>query len=247
MTFKYKITLSFNGGEFQGWQDQGKSVHSVQRAIETYLSNNLGEEIKLQGCSRTDKGVSAKSYTASFLSSKITFNELFIPHIKVHKLKLVHKSFNPQMNIDFKQYKYYLGDLCSPNEFNGYQVYKIPYPIHINLELINTWINLFKGIKSYKYLSVNGNRSPKHKRRVKIKFKDLSTDKYQLYEFDFKAKGFLKYMIRMIIGSLILVLQKKLKLTDLKDSLEIEKEIISYKAPATGLTLVQVKYLEENL
>ncbi len=76
---------------------------------------------------------------------------------------------------------------------------------------------------------------------------DLSNKKYQLLKIQFKSQGYLKYMIRFIVGSLILYMSNQIKSNQIFQALNKGEKIKRFKAPAIGLTLMRVNYQEESL
>ena len=62
---RYKVTLSYNGAPFCGWQRQ-PGAPSVQETLENALGTLLGGDIPVTGAGRTDTGVSAVGYVAHF-------------------------------------------------------------------------------------------------------------------------------------------------------------------------------------
>ena len=70
------ISLSYNGSAYHGWQVQKEDV-TVAGTLEDALSSVLGETVKVVGCGRTDGGVHARNYCASFrMSSAIPVDRL---------------------------------------------------------------------------------------------------------------------------------------------------------------------------
>ncbi|MEW8954884.1 MAG: tRNA pseudouridine(38-40) synthase TruA, partial [Clostridium sp.] len=61
-----KISISYDGTRYRGWQRQKGDVPTIQGKIEDVLCKMTGEEIQLIGCGRTDTGVHAKNYIANF-------------------------------------------------------------------------------------------------------------------------------------------------------------------------------------
>lgn len=66
----FKLTISYDGRQFHGWQIQNNAM-TVQEAFQTALSKIIGDDFDLKGCSRTDSGVHANMYCISLKTSKI--------------------------------------------------------------------------------------------------------------------------------------------------------------------------------
>ena len=62
----YKLTLSYDGSRYRGWQRQGNTENTIQGKVEAALSRMLGQEIEISGSGRTDAGAHARMQVASF-------------------------------------------------------------------------------------------------------------------------------------------------------------------------------------
>ena len=62
----YKLTLSYDGTRYRGWQKQGNTAQTVQGKLETLLSRALDQPIEIAGSGRTDAGVHARMQVCSF-------------------------------------------------------------------------------------------------------------------------------------------------------------------------------------
>ncbi len=62
----YKLTLSYDGSRYRGWQRQGNTENTIQGKVEAALSRILGQEIEISGSGRTDAGAHARMQVASF-------------------------------------------------------------------------------------------------------------------------------------------------------------------------------------
>ena len=69
----YKLTISYDGSRYDGWQKQGNTDNTIQGKLEAALKGICGESVELHGAGRTDAGVHALSQVASFrLSSPLS-------------------------------------------------------------------------------------------------------------------------------------------------------------------------------
>ena len=67
--YTYRLTLSYDGSRYNGWQKQGNTKNTIQEKLETLLSRLTGEEVEVNGSGRTDAGVHAMGQVASFRTS----------------------------------------------------------------------------------------------------------------------------------------------------------------------------------
>ena len=112
---RYKITLSYDGASFCGWQIQVHSP-SVQQKLEEALSTLLGAETKVCGAGRTDTGVNAQNYVAHFdydgsLDTgllKYKLNAILPYSIAIHSIEEVDESFHARFSATRREYTYHI-------------------------------------------------------------------------------------------------------------------------------------------
>lgn len=112
---RYKITLSYDGSAFSGWQIQ-TNAPSVQQSLEKALSTLLQQEIKVVGAGRTDAGVNAINYVAHFDCDRpfapeqlcYKMNAILPRQIAVHSIICVADNFHARFDALRRQYKYYI-------------------------------------------------------------------------------------------------------------------------------------------
>jgi tRNA pseudouridine38-40 synthase len=131
-----KITLSYDGSDFHGWQIQ-PGVPTVQGTLAECLKRLTGEDVLPQGSGRTDAGVHALAQVASVqLESPIpeknlviALNDVLPPSVRVNSVQAVPNSFHARHSAKAKTYRYriYRGDICPP--FLARYVYHDPYPM----------------------------------------------------------------------------------------------------------------------
>jgi tRNA pseudouridine38-40 synthase len=131
-----KITLAYDGADFNGWQIQ-PGFPTVQGLLAESLGRISGENVLPQGSGRTDAGVHALAQVASVrLNSPIpernllvALNDILPPAIRVTGVEIVGDSFHARHSAKAKTYRYrmYRDDICSP--FLARYVYHDPYPM----------------------------------------------------------------------------------------------------------------------
>jgi tRNA pseudouridine38-40 synthase len=131
-----KITLSYDGSDFHGWQIQ-PGVPTVQGTLADCLKRLTGEDVLPQGSGRTDAGVHAMAQVASVqLESPIpeknlviALNDVLPPSVRVNSVQVMPNSFHARHSAKAKTYRYriYRGDICPP--FLARYVYHDPYPM----------------------------------------------------------------------------------------------------------------------
>ena len=138
---RYKITLSYDGAPFCGWQRQ-PDAPSVQEALETALQTLVGEPIAVTGAGRTDTGVSAVDYVAHFdapqeldegyLACKL--NAILPPSIAVSSVVAAAPDFHARFDARKRTYTYFLHRRKDP--FLAGRSYFYGYP-EVDFELMN--------------------------------------------------------------------------------------------------------------
>lgn len=245
---RIKLTVSYDGTAFCGWQRQTGCL-SVQQTIEEALSELLGEDIKITGSGRTDAGVHAEGQVAHFDTKNENFppegfaralNTMLPKDVKVIKSERVKKDFDACRTAKKKTYRYsvYLSDVIKPLK-DRYSTQIIDRP-KIDIAAIKKGAELFIGKHDFKAFCASGS-SVKTTEREIYSFKVISRG--EDLSFTVCGNGFLYNMVRIMTGVLIMLGQNKIKEEDIKKMLETGKRPCSIKTlPAKGLTLLKAEY-----
>ena len=136
MSRNLKLTLSYDGSEFHGWQVQ-PGFATVQGALADCLQRITGESVLPQGSGRTDAGVHALAQVASVrLNSPIpernlqtALNDILPPSVRVTAIEIAENGFHARHSATAKTYRYriYRGEICPP--FLARYVHHVPYPV----------------------------------------------------------------------------------------------------------------------
>ena len=121
----YRIVLSYDGTDFQGWQTQ-PGYRTVQETLETALKQLTGEaKVRVNASGRTDAGVHALGQVANFYSAMtVPFHKLLgainahLPDdIVVHSVEEASQSFDANRDAIRKLYRYVIHDGAMPSPF----------------------------------------------------------------------------------------------------------------------------------
>lgn len=222
--FHYKIILSYKGKNYQGWQDQGPCVVTVQGEIKKRLKSLFTSYyFNFFASSRTDRGVDC-DYQISKLSCPIQITELQIKNIECDNIKVlsfleVMSTFNPN-NIEYKTYEYRFSDL-DVKQSGVYTHYK-----KVDYEKMSKTLYRYRGKLDFKNYSTKY-----YKNSVRTIFSIEMSEDEGIYTLSVTGDGFLKYMVRYIAGEII------------KIGEGVERNI-KFKAPACGLCLKYQKLLD---
>ena len=249
-TRNIKLTIEYDGTDFNGWQIQKKEFRTVQSEIKSILEKILGEKIILFGSGRTDSGVHALGQVANFKTTSSldckqllkALNHNLADDIAIHKVEEVPLDFHAQFSAKSKIYRYTILNRSTPTAHLRNFVYFFPHKINFNA--FKHEIKLLTGKKNFKSFQ----SSPSDDRGKKINtvrtVKKISVRKKQDFIYiDIEADGFLYKMVRNIIGTLLDVASGRLEKGSIKKILAKENRIAASKpADARGLCLLEVKY-----
>lgn len=241
----YKVIISYNGVCFNGYQRQSK-LRSVQGEIEKVLKQIHGYEVKSFGSGRTDKGVHALNQVFNFESElnmnagnfEKAFNALLPDDIYVKSVEEVSCDFHSRYSCISKEYHY----LVNVGE---YDPLKKDYVLQFNKELdVDSMISaskLFLGKHDFRNFCASEEEKVKDYIRVVEKIDIEKAD--NIVTFKFEGDGFLRYMVRMLVGILIEIGRGKKEESFIKDRLDKEElKRSNYKVSSCGLYLVKVNY-----
>ena len=241
---RYLINFSYDGSKFHGFQRQNK-LKTVQGEIEKALANLAQSEVSIHASGRTDKGVHAKNQYAHFdldkdikpYNLKKYLNSNFNEEIYIKSVENVSNSFHARYNVKDKTYSYYI----NMDEFNPIEkdyVYQLCKKIDIN-EMKKASKCLI-GEHDFRSFATDSNDKENTIREIySITFENVNNQ----LKVTFVGNGFLRKMVRNIMGILIEIGLNKKKGSYLKDILDSKKRIGNLKcAPPEGLYLEKVSF-----
>lgn len=244
---RYLAIVSYRGTNYCGWQKQTVSKHpSIETTIEEVLSRLLNKETKIYGSGRTDAGVHALGQTFHFDSSKKldevcfmhSLNELLPDDIRILDLKKVADDFHARFNAVGKTYIYKIRNAKVSNAFKSDLEYTLGQKLDV--EKMKEAAQEFVGEHNYQNFTSKEEDDQKFSRNIG----DISINfQKNDIEISLTGNGFMRYMVRMIVGNLIQVGLGKLTVKDIQNALENPvRKPSSFKAPAHGLYLKEVIY-----
>lgn len=244
---RYLATVEYNGTNFCGWQKQITSnLPSIQSEIEKVISKILNKKISIAGSGRTDAGVHALAQTFHFDSDKKIdsrkfihgFNELISKDIVLTSIKEVSEEFHARFSAKFKVYFYRIENSKFNSPFNK----DFALQLHQNLDVkkMKECAKLFVGKHNFQNFTSKKDDDYNFVRFIeRISFRQNG----DFLEIELKGNGFMRYMVRMIVGNLIMVGLGKISKEEIEAELKSKtRKTTSYKAPAKGLYLKKVIY-----
>ncbi len=240
---RYKILFSYDGSDFYGYAKQ-PNKNTIQGTIENCLKNLFNENIIIHSSGRTDKGVHALGQVADFFTIKeiktnnilVFLNKTLPNSIKILNCEIVDETFSSRFSAKKKTYVY-LVSTADLDIFIGKYVY-----INNKLDIgkMKEAASYFIGKHNYQNFTSKPDDYDNFERIIySIKFKKIKN----IYAISFTGNGFMKYMIRKIVGTLIGVGLGKIDYTFIENNLYVsDRNIVNYTAPSNALFLKKVFY-----
>jgi len=263
---KVLIEVQYNGKNFSGWQIQnvkGKELRTVEGELKKILSSFLGEKISLFASGRTDAGVHAKSQFAHFeTSSKMDLEKLpqalqnLLPDdISVTNSKIVPNNFNARYCVKEKTYHY----MCYISKIRDVFLdqYAMQIKDDLDIKKMKKAIKYFVGEhdftsfclakKAYEKNDFDFDLPQEIFKKKQTNFRTITNFKIEkkgnTITFKISGNGFLHNMVRIIVGTLIEIGERRRKCEEILDILNKKNRIYAGKtAPSNGLMLYSVKY-----
>lgn len=241
---KIKLTIEYDGTNYVGWQYQPNGL-SIQQVMETALARILGETVPVHSSGRTDAGVHARAMIASFVTTKALpltayregMNGNLPPDIAVTHAAEVPLAFNPRHDAKGKHYRYTI--LCSPRRSPLDRLYAWHLPEELDLELMRRGAAYFVGEHDYAAFRTSGCAAKSTRRRI-----DSVTIRQEnsLLHIDVCGSGFMRNMVRIMVGTLVGIGRGKLVPEQVNRCLTEPGTPAGPTAPPHGLCLLEVFY-----
>lgn len=247
MFTRYKLTISYDGTDYSGWQVQpnGQAIQPlVQRAIEIVLRH----PIRLSASGRTDAGVHALAQIAHFdsphtlpLRFVLSVNALLPPDIRVLSCEPTAPSFHARYHATGKIYHYslQLGHALDP----FHRRTRTHLIASLDIPLIRTAAPLFVGTHDFTSFSNQPDKGAASRDPVRTLTRLDIVHHHPLLRFEFEGDGFLYKMVRNITGTLLEIGRHKRPPSDIPLLFAArDRRRVGPAAPPQGLSLIQVLY-----
>jgi tRNA pseudouridine38-40 synthase len=248
---RIKILVSYDGTDYHGWQVQ-PGLATIQGALEDVISGIEGRAVQVAGSGRTDAGVHALGQVAAFSienpipldNLRRAVNRLLPRDIRVLRVEEAALDFHPRFQARRKTYEYriFRGEICSP--FERRYVCHHPYPLAIE-EMIGL-APLLEGEHDFAAFAASDDRDELELSKVRTIYcsrLELGGDRLDRLTYRVTGSGFLKHMVRNIVGVLLEAGKGNVDRAGLLARLEPGCGIApGPTAPARGLFLMSVDY-----
>lgn len=247
----FRLVLEYDGTDFSGWQTQGDGTRTVQGAVEEALRRVTGAEPFVMGAGRTDAGVHAEGQVASAVvetaldaaTLRRAMNAVLPADVAVVEAALAAPGFHALRDARGKLYRYRVwnGPTRSPLRARTHHVVHAP----LDLEAMRRAAAPLVGRHDFRAFETRGSEHADPGRSTVRTLHAVTIDGEAGGEvrLDFEGEGFLRYMVRTLVGTLLEVGRGAREEAGPAGVLAgRDRRAAGPTAPAAGLTLVRVQY-----
>lgn len=245
--YHYLITVEYLGFRYHGWAKQ-PALKTIQGELEKNIRYILThDQFTTLGASRTDAMVSAEMNAFSlFTDDQLTedfisdLNDALPQEIKTLSIKEVDIKFNV---INHSKSKIYHYRFSNSKNFNVLESHLCAFiKEDLDIELMKTGSELFIGQHSFHNFCYKPKENTTFTRLITNVSLTETDPGYYLLKVC--GTGFLRHQIRIIVGALLNLGQRRISLTDIENSLikDSPKAEIGFIAPASGLLLKHIEF-----
>jgi tRNA pseudouridine38-40 synthase len=250
-----KVTVSYDGAEFSGWQVQPDAV-TVQGTLASAIGRITGEKVLPQGSGRTDAGVHALAQVMTFVTESSVptenflraLNDILPAAVRVLEVTEAPAEFHARHSARAKTYRYriYRESICPP--FLARYVWHYPYPL--DEDAMARAVAPVVGehdFTSFAAVDPERGRADEPASDVRSSVRKIFSSMWirtgEELVYTVRGSGFLHHMVRNLVGTFLLVGRGTLQVEDVTRILEERKRSAAgATAPASGLYLVNVEY-----
>lgn len=246
---KMRLLLAYDGSQFGGWQKQKEGLPTIQGELENCLSQIFNDTIKVVGAGRTDAGVHALAQSAHFWAPKpfdenrllIALNKMTPKTLSVRAAWEAPDHFHALSSSIGKIYRYTIWNSPTPNPFLSPYSHWVDRPL--DMKKLEKCSEYFLGKQDFSSLQTSGSE-------VLTTVREIYSAQWQQrgprVTFTVHGEGFLRQMIRNMVGLQLDILRQKREPAEIKQVLAArDRRAAGSTAAPEGLFLVQVLYPRE--
>jgi tRNA pseudouridine38-40 synthase len=240
-----RLDLEYDGTGYHGWQRQ-KNLPTLQETIESALARLTGERVMLTGSGRTDAGVHAVNQVANFLTTSAIplqgflhgLNSLLPADIAVLAARDVPLDFHARRSARHKTYAYHLLNRPVRSPLHRRFAWHLTAPL--DPEALAAAAQVLVGEHDFAAFQASGSSVRSTRRRVLAASWRHADGRHT---FTISATGFLRGMVRSLVGTMVQIGLDKRPLHDLTALLATpDRRQTGPTAPPQGLFLMEVAY-----
>jgi tRNA pseudouridine38-40 synthase len=241
-----KLVIEYDGTNYHGWQVQPHAV-TIQEILEEKLATMTRERIHLTASGRTDAGVHALGQVANFRTSSSIplegflrgLNSLLPADIVIKSAEEVEADFHAQLGAKGKTYRYVILNGPMPSALHRHTAWHVPHPLDLQrMERASHYLLGKQNFASFRAADADSSDPVREVFRA-----GWSVPEPPFLHFIIEANGFLKHMVRNIVGTLVEVGKRRISEEDFEVILAArDRRRAGMTAPAQGLFLVEVRY-----
>jgi tRNA pseudouridine38-40 synthase len=241
-----RLILEYDGTSYHGWQRQ-KNGTSVQEVLENNLRIILEEPVTVIGSGRTDAGVHALQQVCNFKTAsnlspealKRAMNSLLRDDIFIQSAEYMPDEFHSRYSARSKRYEYRLWNRREKNIFLRHYTWHVRE--RLDLERISKCLSILLGRHDFSSFRSTGSSNLNPVREMTKA--EVSVNVEGLVTFVFEADGFLRHMVRNIVGTVVDVGRHRTGIDEFQEILKsLDRKKAGIKAPPQGLFLTMVNY-----
>lgn len=256
MIFHYKLVLQYQGTAYLGWQSQAENAGAtVQGELNRALMTiSKSKEVRSLGAGRTDAGVHALGQVAkvslplSIDPSNLVkaLNSNLPDDIRILSGEISDEEFFPTVHAQSKEYHYRFSCERSPSPFQTHLITNQTF--ELDLDKMREACKVLVGMHDFTNFYCEGTEVSSYVREIfECEILEVSQNGFGMlpahYVFRIKGNGFLKQMVRLLMGAIWNVGRGKITAQDLQAALSpVKQQKLGPTAPPQGLYMVRVNY-----
>jgi tRNA pseudouridine38-40 synthase len=244
---RVKLTVAYDGTAYAGWQVQPNGT-TVQAVMEDVLARILQEPVRLRAAGRTDAGVHAREQVVDFADAGVRAietivhggNALLPTDIRILSASIVPEVFDARRHATRKEYRYFLHLSPVDSPFLSRYAWHIEAPL--DLDAVREGLSHLVGEHDFTSFRGQGCTSISPVRTI-LRAEVARHDVPGLFSIDVAGTGFLRHMVRNIVGTVVNAGKGKHSAEHIGEILRArDRSAAGVNAPPHGLFLWRVWY-----